>query len=335
MEINRLLSCLRQRVPVHDFLSTNPASNPSWFSLEAQEDIFQVLTKDLLIHNPYYTKLFLKKYIDLVESNGLDTLEELYELYCDQKILSSVELEPTDSDTLCYTISNDIDIYIKEYPKLISGKGTTGLRTWEAALFLAHYLNTNEEILRNFSNGVNPSGTSVLELGTGTGLVSLALAKNPKSRFNQIYFTDGDTQLIENLSDTFQLNSIDKGSQNIVCQQLLWGTTDKTNAEDFIQEVPAGIDYLIAADVTYDSRILSVLCSTILDFFRLGTKAALIAATVRNEETLRDWESELSDWFGGSNWWIRERCEKPEDLKTSTWYRKGTAEIRIYEIRHQ
>ncbi|CAH2350750.1 protein-lysine N-methyltransferase Efm3p [[Candida] railenensis] len=327
MKLERLLSCLHQRVPIHEFLVPSNVDNDQsgeLYSISSQEKILQLI-QSIVTHNSYYAKLFLKKYIDIIERQGIEILEELYELYCDETILNAKELGPTESDTLCYTIANHVEVYIKEYPKLISGKGTTGLRTWEAALYMAHFLYEKNEFAVD-------GATSILELGTGTGLLSLSLANNPNFTFRKLILTDGDSQLIDNLNDTFELNKIEKSNSKISCQQLLWGTTGPSTSEDFIQPVPSSIDYIIAADVTYDSRILSLLCSTINDFFVSGTKAALIAATVRNEETLKDWEIELTNWFGASNWCIKDKCEEPEKLNTSTWFRKGTAEIRIYEI---
>lgn len=292
----------------------------------------------IVTQNPYYAKLFLKRYIDKLEHfdhPDHEVLEEFYELY--PTVMGAQELAPTDSDIVCYQVSNECEVWIKEYPKLISGQGTTGLRTWEAALYFAAYLNNVN------NNDICLANKTICELGTGTGLLLVSLVKNSETLGNikEVIFTDGDSQLIENLNGTFELNSVKQHQQNsnsdqpiINCHQLLWGTTNEQDKEQFLQPVPSGVDYVIAADVTYDTTILRPLCSTILDFFASGTTMALIAATVRNEKTLHEWELELTKWFGKDRWNVRERVAKPEELQDQTlWFRKGTAEIRIYEIR--
>ena len=119
----------------------------------------------------------MKKYINTIESTNNEVIEDIYELYCNESILNAVEMGPTEIDTILYpvggfkmeNVSNNGLVVIKETPKLISGKGMTGLKDMgKAALFLANYLN---------SNPVDFSNKSICELGTGTGLVGLALAK--------------------------------------------------------------------------------------------------------------------------------------------------------------
>lgn len=324
----KLVSCLNQRIPVFDFMNL-PNDISGILSDEIQYKLLPHLLA-LIDVNPYYIKSFLKKYINTIESTNNEVIEDIYELYCNESILNAVEMGPTEIDTILYpvggfkieNVSNNGLVVIKETPKLISGKGTTGLRTWEAALFLANYLN---------SNPVDFSNKSICELGTGTGLVGLALAKYYHKEINplsEIIFTDGDASLIENLSKTFQLNGLIVDS-TIKTQQLLWGTTNPSDPEFIL--TPPSTDYVVAADVTYDSSILPLLCSTINDFFNNGTKLALIAATVRNEETLNDWHDELQKRFEG-NFRVIEKCDQPALIDSNCWFKYTTPEIRIYQI---
>lgn len=326
---HKLISCLNQRISVFDFMGTSTELSLILDDETQRKLIPQLVSLQKL--NAYYTKSFIKKYIQLIESKNEEVIEELYELYCKEEILNAVEMGPTDPDTALYSIggfsteqdSSNSLVLVQETPKLISGKGTTGLRTWEAALYFANYLN---------SNPINFHDQSICELGTGTGLVGLALAKNYHRDIlplKEITFTDGDAYVIENLSTTFQLNSLTSNIPTIRTQQLLWGTTSPSHP-DFVLDPPFA-DYLIAADVTYDSSVLPLLCSTINDFFRNGTKMALIAATVRNENTLADWEQELHAWFG-SNYKVSNKCDLPELISSNCWFKNGTPEIRIYQI---
>lgn len=310
-------ACLRQRIPISDFLCYD-------VSAILDEDTQQKFYKDLFqisATNPFYVKSFLSRYIRILESRG-EVAEELYELVCDATILGSQELSPTTTDILHYTVGKDATVSIKETPKVISGQGTTGLRTWEAALYLLNMLNRP---------GVLPSTQNlkdqrIVELGTGTGLVSLALLKcREMHQFSEIVLTDGDSILIEKLQSAFDLNGIHDPS--VKTQQLLWGTTNPLSP-DFIQEVPTA-DVVVAADVTYDKLIVPQLCDTLADFFAGGTRVALVAATARNLETLGVWETEISNRF---SWCVEGVAEDPHLLSLGCWFKRGTPEIRIYKL---
>lgn len=310
-------ACLNQRIPITDFLHYD-------VSAILDEHTQQQLHNDLLQiskTNPFYVKSFLTRYIRILEAQG-EVAEELYELVCDPNILGAQELSPTTTDVLHYVVGETATVSIQETPKVISGQGTTGLRTWEAALYLLNLLNTP---------GALPSvqdikGLRIVELGTGTGLVSLALLKcRDLHQFSEIVLTDGDSALIEKLQATFDLNDIHDST--VKSQQLLWGTTNP-KSPDFIQEAPTA-DIVVAADVTYDKLIVPQLCDTLADFFAGGTRFALVAATARNLETLAVWETEISFRF---SWSIESVAEDPHLLGWGCWFKQGTPEICIYKI---
>jgi predicted nicotinamide N-methyase len=249
----------------------------------------------------------------VLEANNEEVIEELYQLYCAESILNAVELSINDFDILSYSFNYNntpLSVKIQENPKVISGNNTTGLRTWEAAIYLSNYILQNEHLVQN---------SSVLELGAGTGLVSMSLLKSkiPSS----VIITDGSPDLFDNLNASLNLNNL-AGKDNLKCHQYLWGHQETEGAL-------AQADYLVGADITYDSSILEDLLITILDFFHYGTKAAYIAATVRNESTITDWENVLTKSF---NWEVIDQCTKPELLNTNYWYKPGTPEIKIYKI---
>lgn len=318
-------SCLLQRIPTVDFFSSKTLSNElaEW---GIQEKIFDVI-KPIVELNPYYVKLFVNRYISFIESNNEEVIESIYELYCSEKVLNAVERDATSTDIVKYWIGgldteqNDEDVVaIKEQPNLISGSGTTGLRTWEAALYLSNYLNGPK-------CPIDLKGKLICELGTGTGLVSLALTKHGH-QLKKIVMTDGNTSLIDNLNDSFKLNGVNEENKIETCQ-LLWGTTNPKDADLFTQLCPE-VDMVIAADVTYDSSVLSQLCSTINDFFQSGSSMALIASTVRNQATNNSWEAELEKWF--PNWSIIDTCQTPSEVSGNCWFKNGTPPIKVYRI---
>src|SRR5436305_9252150 len=96
-----------------------------------------------------------------------------------------------------YTISgtssfkqNDLPITLLEAPNILAGSGTTGLRTWEASLHLGKYLSTRTGIRL-------VKGQRILEVGAGTGFLSILCAKHLEPA--HIVATDGDESVIESL----------------------------------------------------------------------------------------------------------------------------------------
>src|ERR1700759_2854981 len=97
--------------------------------------------------------------------------------------LSSAQQRAYVTYTFARTNSTSLStITLLESRLLISASGTTGLRTWEASLHLASFL-LSEQGSKYIEN------KRVLELGAGTGLVSIMCAKylNPK----HVLATDG------------------------------------------------------------------------------------------------------------------------------------------------
>lgn len=309
--------CLHMRVAASDFMDYN-------VDLLLPEQVQLHLSRDLetiAASNPYYVKLFLAKYIKLLELANAAVDDTLYELYCLSHILGATPLLPTAIDTLEYVVDGEgTTIQIKETPKIISGLGTTGLRTWEAALYLLAYLNS--------TTGPNLQNKNIVELGAGTGLVSLALAKtHERHNFAHLVVTDGDSALVDGLAATFAYNDVD-ANVSVATQQLLWGTTDAHDAPTFVQGVPLA-DIVVAADVTYDALVVPQLASTLADFFKAGASEAYVAATVRNLDTISVWEQALLVTFV---WDICAQCLAPHTEATVGWFRRGTPEIRIYRL---
>lgn len=289
---SQTLSCINQRIPIHEFLLNDTSL------ITPPESQLLILNHLLPITNWHYKKLFLRKYIEVIESSSHPVIDQVYELYCHPNILSAPPVNATEADDIIYTINN-ISVTIKETPNVLSGGGTTGLRTWEAGMYLGEFLSTYEL-----------PGT-ICEVGCGTGLVGILAHKlNPN---HKIIFTDGDVNLLNALPDTLTTNDV----HNYDIQPVLWG-----------QSLVPQADYLIGGDVTYDSRAHGDLISTINTFFVNGGKMALIAATSRNQETVTHWEDNLR----GFKWLVINTCPEPSSNATTLWYRAHTPEIKVYRI---
>jgi hypothetical protein len=97
----------------------------------------------------------------------------------------------TDEKRLCVITS--------ESRGLILGSGTTGFRTWEAALHLGTFLSTpqGQSIVR---------GKRVIELGAGTGFLSMYCARH--LGVENVIVTDRDPGLISNIQGCLRRNHL-------------------------------------------------------------------------------------------------------------------------------
>ncbi|KAL2269250.1 hypothetical protein VTJ83DRAFT_4096 [Remersonia thermophila] len=160
-------------------------------------------------------------------------------------------------------------INLLESRSLIAAAGTTGLRTWEAALHLGQYLCTNRSLVAN---------RRVLELGSGTGYLAVLCAKYLGS--SRVIATDGSDEVVNRLSDSFFLNGLQE-SPAVSATQLQWGHSFV--GANWTEE---GVDTVLGADITYDVSVISALVATIDDMARqFPGLSVLIAATERNRAT--------------------------------------------------
>ncbi|KAK2625892.1 hypothetical protein QTJ16_005204 [Diplocarpon rosae] len=163
-------------------------------------------------------------------------------------------------------------IILHEARNMLAAAGTTGLRTWEACLHLGNYLCTNPSLIR---------GHSILELGSGTGYLSILCAKYLGSA--HVLATDGDEDVVASLPTNFYLNGLQDSA--IEARELKWGHAF-TSGGHLEWNPLRNIDLILGADLTYDPRNIPPLVSTFADIFELYPSAKiLISATVRSLET--------------------------------------------------
>lgn len=139
-------------------------------------------------------------------------------------------------------ISGDGSVTLLESRSVISSSGTTGLRTWEAALLLGSFLASE-------SGGELVHRRKVFELGAGTGILSILCAKH--LGVSGVVATDGDEAVVDAIKTNVFLNQLDtnQSSQPVIRTAVLrwgWPVNASTFAEDYGMEVP---DVLLGADV--------------------------------------------------------------------------------------
>lgn len=164
-------------------------------------------------------------------------------------------------------------ITLLESRSLISASGTTGLRTWEAALHLGQYLCSNRSLVR---------GRRVLELGTGTGYLAVLCAKYLGAA--QVVASDGSEDVITLLHENLFVNGL-QGSSVVLPMKFTWGH-GLPETEEGVWNRESPMDIVLGADITYDEAVIPSLVSTLRELLAtLPGLQILISATERNKQT--------------------------------------------------
>lgn len=120
---------------------------------------------------------------------------------------------------------------------LILSSGTTGFRTWEAALHLGTYLSTPEG--KSLIQGRN-----VVELGGGTGFISMYCIKHLGAK--SVLVTDRDPALISNVQDCMSQNNLDNDAINAAVWE--WGGPLLV-PENHPHQLASSFDIAVGADL--------------------------------------------------------------------------------------
>lgn len=165
--------------------------------------------------------------------------------------------------TAPFSSLNAPEVTLLEARTLLASSGTTGLRTWEAALFLGKYLMSREG--RRFVQNGN-----VLELGAGTGFLSILCSKHLSAQ--HVLATDGDRGVIDNLEMNVRINGLE-GRDLIKPAVLKWGQP----LVDFfkVQKESCSLNLVLGADVV--STYLLVYCVGVFPFLYPLVSTTLIA----------------------------------------------------------
>ncbi|KAK3676208.1 hypothetical protein LTR78_003958 [Recurvomyces mirabilis] len=192
-----------------------------------------------------------------------------------QKTYVTFSCLPPSASTSLDDNGNEPTATLLERRHLISGSRTTGFRTWEAALHLGSYLMTSDG--RPLVQGRN-----VLELGAGTGFLSILCAKHLQAK--HVTTTDGDEGVVESLRENLFLNDLDD-ELKVLTSILRWGQGLRgTWVEEDCESWP--YDVVVGADITYDKVAISALVATLRSLFDMRPQLeVIISGAVRNAET--------------------------------------------------
>ncbi|KAI2922325.1 hypothetical protein CBS147320_7455 [Aspergillus niger] len=191
-------------------------------------------------------------------------------------------------------------ILTSESRSAIITAGTTGHRTWEAALHLATYLSTA-------AGRAHITGKKVLELGAGTGLVSMFCARYLEPEV--VVATDRELGLMRQIGDCAGRNGL-AGDGDGVFKGWIWewgrelsrgvGEDDddtRMKEDGEVDDEKVEFDVALGADLLYgvhhavlcciyDIDLVPLLVQTVKSLFeKYAVKEFLISATLRNERT--------------------------------------------------
>ncbi|ELR04193.1 hypothetical protein VC83_03100 [Pseudogymnoascus destructans] len=233
--------------------------------------------------------------------------EKSYVTYTLSNLLQPSSSAPSPSPPSSPSPTDPPTITILESRNLLGGTGTTGFRTWEASLQLSSFLSSP-----TLPPSLSLRGKSVLELGSGTGYLSICCVKYLGA--THVTATDGFDTVMTDLGTNLFINDL-QDSPLVSTRELKWGHALLGNEDATFLEHRSP-DFIIGADVTYDAAALPALVATFRDLLELFPKAqVVIASTVRNEETYGkflglcgrygfglehlEWEAMESEWQRG------------------------------------
>uniref|UniRef100_A0A3P9LB74 Eukaryotic elongation factor 2 lysine methyltransferase n=1 Tax=Oryzias latipes TaxID=8090 RepID=A0A3P9LB74_ORYLA len=222
-----------------------------------------------------YRRLFLSEFIKRQEAAGCDPLDELYDA-----LAEVVGAEESSESFRSYRLPCGAFVSLLENAALISG-GTTGLVTWEAALYLAEWAVDHPQLF---------AGRTVLELGSGVGMSGISICCSCSPR--RFVFSDCHPAVLQKLRENVRLNGLGSDSRPAVrVDQLDWTTATG-------EELRAiGADAVIAADVVFDPDLTGSLVQLLSKLLqRPSTEAqplVLICSTIRNPQTYGGFKLQL------------------------------------------
>ncbi|KAH7886195.1 putative methyltransferase-domain-containing protein [Phlebopus sp. FC_14] len=170
--------------------------------------------------------------------------------------------------------------------------GTTGLRTWRASVVLAQYLLEHPEYV---------SHKTVLELGSGTGLIGILVASMQlrahsfhsttnamQHERRRVFLTDVNSSVLARCRHNIHL-SCNRSSLHPGIEYWSLDWFDSLTCRESLSSLfcEANADIILGADIVFDPELVPPLVATLHVAISHGSiRMALIALTVRNEETL-------------------------------------------------
>ncbi|KAK9378041.1 uncharacterized protein V2V93DRAFT_383194 [Kockiozyma suomiensis] len=147
---------------------------------DVQQQIFEKIFRPARDNGiaPAYIIAIVKAMVAVIEQQEVEVSGDILLLLIDLLRYPTPAIPPPGPVTykFCTSEATTDSIMITETRNMISGYGTTGFRTWEAALALGEYV-LKERLLPQQQRTLDVFGKRVLELGAGTGFASILCGK--------------------------------------------------------------------------------------------------------------------------------------------------------------
>lgn len=164
--------------------------------------------------------------------------------------------------------------------------GTTGLRTWTAAFFMAQYLLKNPDLIVN--RKVLDFGSGIGFLGTVIGAVQV-LSCPPDTPHPKVWLTDVDDTVLALCRDNVNLPcNISSAHTGIETCKLDWyDSLDESQVPKLRTMLRGNMnpDLIVGCDIVFDPSLIVPLLSTLKLAIEDSDRTALLALTVRNKTT--------------------------------------------------
>lgn len=279
-----------------------PAAGAGVYAPEQQEALCAQLAALQAAHGPppaASRRGFLKAY---AARCGADVSEALVEA-------QAAAMAAADSQTACcrvYEIGGAAMIALEEHGAALVAQGTTGLRSWLAAVALAELAAAEPQWF---------DGRRVLELGAGPGLAGLAVAR--LARPTSLILSDVHPDVLALLRRNVRRAATAAAEEHSSAWRLVDAEGDIIQAQQSnhctvrVADVPWGnvraldallpsVDMLIGSDIVYDVETIPPLVQTLQQFLtaKAGgdtqpSRRAIIASTIRNPDTYAAWRTAL------------------------------------------
>ncbi|EJD48942.1 hypothetical protein AURDEDRAFT_161880 [Auricularia subglabra TFB-10046 SS5] len=227
-ELKRVFSRLRSiyNPPIHGF-----AHDASHGSTSLRDDAFE------RTHTVKWLTAFIARYSAL-EDDGEELVREAASILA---VCSGSSAQGVVSRVI---LLGDVEVLLDDAPLDSDASGASvGLQTWGSSSVLAQHLVQNPALCRELFTA------RILELGAGTGLVTLVLAKLLPDARNRIVSTDCHSGVLGNLRANVARNGLD---DRVEVRALDWSAFETGGGEEL---AALGLfAHIFAADVVYEAE---------------------------------------------------------------------------------
>ena len=152
--------------------------------------------------------------------------------------------------------SGSVTVNLTDAPLENQDYGSVGAQTWGGACVLAEMITDKPESFGLLERNISSRKLRVLELGAGTGLVSLALAglmQKIAGREVEIVATDYYPSVLTNLATNVRNNSLDPADLvKVTTHHLDWSLFSERHPQP--QPLDQPFDLVLGADIIYEAQ---------------------------------------------------------------------------------